>query len=287
MSETTIQRGRRFSTEQRAEYKQQKRAEQREQVETATRALLSSEGWRRWAETRATFHRYSWGNCALIAMQAPQATQVAGFKTWQQLGRQVRKGEHAIRILAPMSVKEHDETGDETGEVRVFFRAVPVFDIAQTDGEPLPEAPREAIAGHSHERYLGPLKDLARSMGVAVYEYEPTSAAQGFYDEKGARIVISTELAPNGKVRTLVHELAHAHGVLYNDYGREDAEVIVETAAVIVCGALGLDTSGESIPYIAGWGEANDLDAIKRYAETVDEIAGRIETACGLKGEQS
>jgi antirestriction protein ArdC len=282
-SQTLARSGGKFTPEQRAEYKQAKRTEQREQVEHATRALLSSEGWRRWAETRAVFHRYSWGNCALIAMQCPDATQVAGFKAWQQLGRQVRKGEHAIRILAPMSVKERDETGEETGERRVFFRAVPVFDIAQTDGEPLPEAPREPITGDSHARYLEPLKDLARSMGIAVYEYEPTSAAQGFYDEKGARIVISTELAPNGKVRTLVHELAHAHGVLYKDYGREDAEVIVETAAVIVCGALGLDTSGESIPYIAGWGEANDLDAIKRYAETVDEIARSIEQACGLK----
>jgi hypothetical protein len=119
-------------------------------------------------------------------------------------------------------------------------------------------------------------------MGVAVYEYEPTSEAHGFDDEKGARIVISTDLAPNGKVRTLVHELAHAHGVTYKDYSRGEAEVIVETAGTIVCGSLGLDTSGEAIPYIAGWGESGDLDAIKAHAETVDTIARSIETACGL-----
>lgn len=283
MASSKIARGQ-FSAEQRAEYRQQKRSEQREAVERAVRELLTSDGWRRWAETRATFHKYSFGNCLLIAQQAPEATQVAGFRKWQELGRQVRKGERSIRIMAPMSVKERDETGQETGERLMFFRAVPVFDIAQTDGEPLPEAPREPITGESHERYLAPLKGLARSMGLAVYEYQPTSDAQGFYDEKGKRIVISTDLAPNGKVRTLVHELAHAHGVTYKDYSRGEAEVIVETAATIVCGALGLDTSCESIPYIAGWGEDGDLDAIKKHAETVDTIARSIEQACGLKG---
>jgi N-terminal domain of anti-restriction factor ArdC len=270
-----------FTDAERAEYKQQRMNEAREHVERSVRALLTSDGWRRWAETRATFHRYSMGNCMLIAMQAPEATQVAGFRKWQELGRQVRKGERAIRIMAPMSVKrENLETGEE--ERIPLFRAVPVFDVAQTDGEPLPEAPREPITGDSHAAYLPRLKDYAGTLGVAVYEYEPTSAAQGFYDERGKRIVMSTGLAPNGKVRTLIHELAHAHGVTYKDYTRGEAEVIVETAATIVCGGLGLDTSGESIPYIAGWGEDGDLAAIRKHAETVDSIARSIETACGL-----
>jgi uncharacterized protein YjlB len=106
-----------LSDRDRAEYRQAKRTEQREQVERATRALLSSNGWRAWAETRATFHEYSMGNCMLIAMQRPDATQVAGFKAWQSLGRQVRKGEHGIRIMAPMVVKQRDAVGetDEDG----------------------------------------------------------------------------------------------------------------------------------------------------------------------------
>ena len=274
-----------YTDTQRAEYKQQKATEAREQVERSVRELLTSDGWRRWAETRATFHKYSFGNCLLIAQQAPEATQVAGFHAWQKLGRQVRKGEKSIRIMAPMSVKrENPETGEE--ERVPFFRAVPVFDVAQTDGEPLPEAPREPITGDSHAEYLPRLKDYARTLGVAVYEYEPTSAAQGFYDEKGKRIVISTELAPNGKVRTLIHELAHAHGVTYKDYSRGEAEVIVETAATIVCGSLGLDTSGESIPYIACWGEDGDLNAIRKHAETVDVIARQIESACEVLAQR-
>ena len=234
------------------------------------------------AETRARFRAYSWGNCALIAMQCPEAQQVAGFKTWQGLGRQVRKGERSIKILAPMTVKQQAE-GEEAERRVTFFRAVPVFDVAQTDGDPLPERPCEPITGDSHAHLLGALIAHAQTLGYSV-DYEPLEHAGGYCDPAAKRIVISSAVeAANGKVRVLVHELAHAHGIGYKDYGRADAEVIVETAAVIVCGALGLDTSGESIPYIASWGEANDLDAIKQYAVTVDEIASKLETACEIK----
>lgn len=273
-----MRKSRRYTEQERAEA----RARQREQVEQSVRELLTSDGWRRWAETRSTFHNYSMGNCMLIAMQAPEATQVAGFRKWQELGRQVCKGEKSIRILAPMSVKERDEQGEETGERVTFFRAVPVFDIAQTYGEPLPEAPREPITGDSHAHLLEPLGEHARSLGFTV-EREQLEHAGGYCDAKARRIVLAADLgSANAQVRVLVHELAHAHGVTYKEYSRGEAEVIVETAATIVCGSLGLDTSGESIPYIAGWGEDGDLEAIRKHAETVDEIARSIEAACGL-----
>jgi N-terminal domain of anti-restriction factor ArdC len=170
-----------LSDGQRAEYRDGKRAEQRALVEAACREMLSSEGWRRFAETRATFHRYSFGNCMLFAHQMPAATQVAGFKSWQELGRQVRKGEPSIRILAPMSVKERDEQGNETHERRTFFRAVPVFDVSQTDGEPLAEAPREPITGDSHAGYVERLEQYARSLGYTV-EREALKSAGGGND---------------------------------------------------------------------------------------------------------
>ena len=264
---------------ERTEYRDAKRAEQRTLVEASCRELLSSEGWRRFAETRAAFHRYSFGNCALIALQMPAATQVAGFKAWQGLGRQVRKGERSIRILAPMLVKEHDTHGTETGETFTLFRAVPVFDISQTDGDPLPAAPREPITGDSHAGYIARLEQYARQLGYTL-EREALDSAGGYCDHRRHRIVVSTSVsAANQVVRVLVHELSHALGVGYAEYGREVAEVIVETATVIVCGSIGLDTSGESIPYIAGWGE-QDLDAIRRHAAKVDEIARALETVC-------
>ena len=274
-----------FTEADRAHYRDEKRAEQRALVEEACRALLSSEGWRRFAESRAKFHRYSIGNVLLIASQCPQASQVAGFKAWQALGRNVRKGERCIRIMAPMSVRERDAAGDPTDERITFFRAVPVFDIGQTEGDPLPEAPRAPITGDSHGQYIATLEAFARKLGFTVTR-EGLDGPQGYCDAKAKRIVLAERVtAANAVVRVLVHELAHALGVSYGEYGREVAEVIVETATVIVCGSLGLDTSGESIPYIAGWGE-QDLDAIRRHAEKVDEIARTLEAACGLTHER-
>jgi hypothetical protein len=225
-----------LSDVERTEYRDTKRAEQRQLVEQACRELLSSEGWRKFAETRATFHRYSFGNCMLIAMQRPDAEQVAGFKAWQQLGRQVRKGEKAIRILAPMVVKERDAAGGETGDTFTLFRAVPVFDVAQTDGEPLAQAPREPITGDSHACHVAQLEQFAQSIGFNVSREDLPDGCGGYCNAAAKRIVIATHNGSgNAVVRVLVHELAHALGVSYADYGREVAEVIVETVIFCSC----------------------------------------------------
>lgn len=280
MSAKTLARRRAFSAAERAEYRENKQTQAREAIERAARALLTSDGWRRWAQTRASFHNYSACNCMLIAMQCPEATQVAGFKAWQQLGRQVRKGEHAIRIMAPMLVKRRDEQGQETDDTITLFRAVSVFDVSQTDGDPLPARPCEPVKGDSHAHYLARLERYAQSIGYRV-EYRPLEHVGGFCRASERLICVSASIpSANGRVRVLVHELAHAVGVpTYKEHGRADAEVIVETAAVIVCGSIGLDTSGESIPYIAGWGERNDVQAIRSYAETVETIASTLESA--------
>jgi antirestriction protein ArdC len=280
MSAKTIARRRNFSDAERAAYRETKGAEARDAIHRAARALLTSDGWRKWTETRARFHDYSLNNCMLIAMQCPEATHVAGFKAWKQLGRHVRKGEHSIKIMAPMVVQRRDDNGEKAGETITLFRAVSVFDISQTDGEPLPEPPCEPVTGDSHEPYIAKLERFAQSIGYRV-EYRPLEHSGGFCSQSEKLICVSTNKASaNGRVRTLIHELAHAVGIpTYKEHGRADAEVIVETAAVIVCGSIGLDTSGESIPYIAGWGEANDVEAIRRYAETVDTIAHTLENA--------
>jgi antirestriction protein ArdC len=271
---------RNFTDQKRAEYRAQKRAESRELIESAARELLSSEGWKRFAETRAAFHRYSIGNCMLIAMQRPDATRVAGFRKWQELGRQVRKGEKSIRILAPHTYKVENPDAGEIEE-RIYFRAVPVFDIAQTDGEPLPEPPCEPLTGDSHAALLPRLERLAESIGWTI-EYGDTGHADGYAAPQDQRIRISFDLTePNRRVRTLVHELVHALGIGYREHGREVAEVLTETAAFVACRSLGLDSTGMAVPYVASWGEDGDLDAIKTYAGVVDTMARRIEDACG------
>ena len=136
----------------------ERRRQDRERLQRAAEELLFSEGWARWVRVRAMFHSYSAGNCMLIALQCHERgivpERVAGFRTWLKLGRCVRKNEKALRILAPVTVKERDQQGEETGERRVFFKTAFVFELSQT--EPLPavepvslEPPRERRPAHT------------------------------------------------------------------------------------------------------------------------------------------
>jgi hypothetical protein len=299
-------KGRRLSDEERA----RRRAEDRERLEQAARALLSSDGWRDWVRVRSRngLARYSVGNQLLIAMQAPGASFVAGFHAWHELGRTVRKGERGIRILAPVPIKDRDtaekptsETSDEA-RVRTLFKSVAVFDVDQTqplDGqEPVPlEAPREPITGDSHALLLEPLTELAAELDYRVDIRELPGPGGGWCDAGQKLIVVDAGLPANARVRVLVHELAHALGIGYEGLGRERAEVMVDCVTYIVCGQLGLDTAGESIPYVAGWGEDGALDAIQAYAQQIDDVARRIHDSVstteaamsksGQRGEQA
>jgi antirestriction factor ArdC-like protein len=216
-----------------------RRQADRARMEQAARALLTSEGWQRWIRVRATngLARYSLRNQWLIACECHARgitpTYAAGFHAFLGLNRCVRKGEAAIRILAPVAVKERDEEGQETGEKRVFFRTVPVFDVSQTDPlpgvEPVPlTPPAEPIEGDSHAHLIPFLRGLAREIGYRVEVRElPEPGPGGWCDPDRRQIVVG----------------------------------------------------GESIPYVAGWGEDGALDAIRQYAQTIDTIARRIEDA--------
>lgn len=275
---------RRLSDAERAE----RRREDRERLQVATEALLSSEGWQRWVRARAVFHCYSLQNSLLLAYQCHARgitpRRVAGFRAWLKLGRVVRKGEKALKIFAPVPVKERDEHDEVTGKTRVFFRTAFVFADVQT--EPLPgvepaplEPPSVPIDGDSHGHLLEPLAKLAGEVGFSMSFTALDGQRGGFCDYGAKRIVIEDRQAPSAKVRVAIHELAHALGVSSERFGRERAEVIVECAAFVVAAGLRLETGGESIPYVAGWGEAGALDAVSEAAELIDEIARRIEDA--------
>lgn len=273
-----------------------RRKADRERLEQAARALLTTDGWQRWIRVRARngLSRYSVGNQLLIAidchLRGITPTYVAGFRAFLDLNRCVRKGERAIKILAPCPVKERDDTGEETVERKVFFRSVPVFDVSMT--EPLPgkeaialEPPCEPIIGESHQHLVGPLVALASDLGYAVeFRDLQEHGPQGWCDAKAKRIVIASGPA-NGQVRTLTHEIAHALGIGYEQYGREHAEVLVDCVTYVVCSSVGLDIGGESIPYVAGWGEDGALEAVREYADTVDALARRIEDALNASSE--
>ncbi len=275
--------------------REQRRAQDRERLKQAAEQLLDSEGWRRWVQVRATngLSRYSLNNQLLIALQTGgTATFVAGFRAWLKLGYAVRKGEKAIYIFAPMAIKQRDDQpttapadkGQDEDRRRVLFRAVAVFDRGQlspVDGaQPAElEPPRERLTGDSHRHLLTRLQAFAAGISFTVAFETLDGAVGGWCDRKAKRIVVDAGLSANAQVRVLVHELAHALGVGYEQFGRARAEVIVDTVTFVVCGSVGLEVCGESIAYVAGWGEDGALQAVIEFAETIDQLGRRLEDA--------
>jgi hypothetical protein len=184
--------------------------------------------------------RYSLTNQLLVVLQSEgRATFVAGFKQWLRLGYCVKKGERALRILAPMTVKERDRrTGEETGETKTFFPTVFVFFQEQVaplpSGEPVPlEPPREPLTGDSHGHLLPPLQSFCESLGYSVSFEELDGPAGGWCDRRSKRIVVDARTPANARLRMLVHETGHALGVDYERYSREQSEVLADT--VVFC----------------------------------------------------
>lgn len=198
-------RTRKLSDEQRAE----RRCADRERIEQAARALLSSEGWQRWVKVRSSngLARYSFGNQLLIALQRPDATYTAGFRAFLALNRCVRKGERAIRILAPMTVtvtdQDHGATHTDTEAEharRTVFRAVSVFDVAQTDPVPGREPvalcpPSQPIEGDSHAHLLPALENLAHELTYTLRFVHDTGTAEGWCDRDKREIVVRGSLS--------------------------------------------------------------------------------------------
>lgn len=263
---------------------QERRDATRRQIREAVSTLVNEDGFRRWLAVRSRFHRYSFGNVLLIASQRPDATHVAGYKTWQQLGRQVLKGERAIRIMAPIVVKKRDESSGEERRAVVGYRNTCVFDISQTAGDELPAPPACIPAtGDDLASHLPRLEQHGRELGYTISYRQTGSDAFGYCDPDHKLIVVSDQLPANAQVSTLVHELAHPHGLTYRDHGRAECEVIVEATAAIALSSLGFDPSGFSVPYIASWaGDDAGLEALEEFASTIDGTARKIETALQL-----
>jgi hypothetical protein len=273
-----------------------RREADRQKAREAVEALKTSEGWQRWLALRRHFHRYSLANQLLIALQKPDATRVAGFRTWLKLGYAVRRGERAIRIWVPVppSKKKLDEWraagGDAADKPRTWFRLGPVFDRSQVDPLPPPaepvalDPPIVGVDGDDLAWAWPELVDLAGELGSSVTVKALPDGCGGVYELATRAIAINEEASINQRVKTLVHELGHA--LVRAEPGDDDApmsydeeELVVESVAFTVCGSLGLDTSGYSIPYLASWSEGADLETIERAATIIDRIARRIEDA--------
>lgn len=262
-------------------------------LEEGVRETMSSAGWRRFLSTQAKFHRYSPGNVLLILDQRPNATRVAGYQTWHDMGRFVRKGEHGIAILAPMIIRVSKDRDGEDERPVTRFRVSHVFDITQTEGQPLPEPPILTLTGDSPEarRLLGRLTQLAVSEGVHIQHQDPDRmhGAKGFYLRTDHTIVLAKDLAADQQAKTLIHELAHhflGHGQ-GDDNPRHVEEAEAESTAFVVCSHFGIDTSEYSFGYLADWTKDDGGPAlVKQVAATVHKTSSRIINALELEPAQ-
>lgn len=221
----------------------------------------------------ARFHAYSLGNVFLIRSQFPQASRVAGFCTWQSMGRYVRRGEHGIRILVPIVYGDGERQMDR--ERSVVFRTGYVFDISQTDGRPLPEFSR--VVGDPG-RYLGRLRDMLASRGIGL-EYLDTPAGVHGWSE-GGRVVIRRGLTAAEEFSVMVHELAHEllHRGDDNRESRSVRETEAEAVAFVVGEAIGLDGNTAATDYIRLYDGNREtlLASLDRIHRTAAEILGDL-----------
>jgi antirestriction protein ArdC len=238
--------------------------------------LTSSEEWQHYLDFQSRFHRYSFNNVLLIAAQCHEATQIAGFNAWQKINRFVRKGEKTIWIFAPMVYKNADAEDGEPEEVIRGFKFVPVFDVAQTDGEDLPTISNRLDGDDPAGNYTT-LLSVARSVGVTVEDHEFDGSTNGDCTHSEHRIRVETWNTPAQRVKTLAHEIARA--LLHEQFdSRALAELEAESTAYVVCQALGIDSSDYSFGYVAAWAGGGDqaISGMKASCERIQRTAATI-----------
>ena len=266
-----------------AEIAQQKRQEALDKLSQGITQLLNSGDWHKYLQTQAKFHRYSFNNCMLILMQRPDAAQVAGFNTWKQMGRNVRKGEKGISILAPLVRSVESSSDGETERTLSGFRTVAVFDIAQTEGSPLLEV-CHALQGDD-QGLFNLLQAFATNIGIPVNVKEMAHNGLCRYAQgKPIEIAINEKLAPLHKAKSLAHELAHAIAHNPKEYKnhRGDMELEAESTAYVILNHFGIDSAAYSFGYIANWQKAADkdlkgtLEQIKSSAQVIHKTSFEV-----------
>ncbi|MFC1871867.1 ArdC-like ssDNA-binding domain-containing protein [Chloroflexota bacterium] len=248
--------------------------------------IQESDNFREFLLTMSKFHNYSIGNLILITIQRPDATRVAGYNTWKDLGRWVKKGEKGIAILAPclapksarVTERENGESDEEekVTEIRpIYFKVVHVFDISQTEGKPLPEFEVPALTGEANDELFTEVLKLAESQGLDVsFESRPDQdpAIKGMYS--GKMIWIRHEESRAQQLKTLLHEIAHYYSEGVFRMSRRNAETIAESVAFTVGAHFGFDTGVRSFPYVALWAE--DKKVLEQNLADIRKVSTRI-----------
>lgn len=262
-----------------------------DRIEQGLATINTDEDWMKFLKFQSLFYQYSFGNTIMIFLQKPEATYVMGYKAWNALGRYVRKGSKGLAVLAPCVKKievfkepenkseYHDQEGEkETKKVLSGFRIAYVYDIADTDGsdEMLPVLVKGLSGNSESEReiFIRLMKVIAKEF--VVQEITGT-ASKGSYNLETGIITVRSDLEYLQRIKTLLHETAHAYDFKMNpeeDIPRNRRELIAESVAFVVSMRLGLDTSSYSMSYIQSW--LKDKDELKIIADTVQKISYRI-----------
>jgi uncharacterized membrane protein (UPF0127 family) len=251
--------------------------------------IQQSENFRNFLLTMSKFHDYSIGNLILIMLQKPNATRVAGFNTWRDLGRWVNKGEKGIAILAPCmppketksaategAEHENEEELEKIEEMRpVHFKVVYVFDVSQTEGKPLPEFGVPSLTGEANEELFNQIMQLTRTQGLEVsFESRPQQDhdIKGIY--YGKTIWVRPEESRAQQLKTLIHEVAHYYSEGVFQILRRDAETIAESVAFVIGARFGFDTGTRSFPYVALW--SKDKKVLEQNLAAIRKVSAKI-----------
>lgn len=263
-----------------------------DKLENGIKRIFESGQYEVYLKTLSKFHSYSYNNCVLIALQKPNATHVAGYVSWQNnFKRTVKKGEKAIKIIAPSPYKVkktdiNDKGEKEEAEILISsFKITSVYDLSQTEGQALPKLGVDELAG-SVDNYKYIFAATLKTSPVPVNFEKITTGAKGYFHLEEKRIAINKNMSELQNLKTLIHEIAHAriHNIdksTSRDEARPDRrtrEVESESIAYTVCKRYGLDTSDYSFGYIASWSGDKGIDKLKSSLETIRSEANSIIT---------
>ena len=259
-----------------------------ERIDRGLEDISKNDEWGKFLRFQAAFHRYSARNAILIYTQRPDATYVKGYRAWNSLNRYVRRGARAIGIIAPCFKKKSDDEADGGEDQRMIsgFRMARVFDISDTesfDGSDggLPVLVRGLPGGSFSDRGLyGKLRALVER---TCHVEETKEGPKGSFSLESGAISVCGRLEPRQKVKTLLHEYAHAMDYKRNPGGtlsRNRRELVAESVAYVVCSWLGIDTSEYSFGYLKTWDDGKDT--LKTASDAIQKIS--MEIIAALEG---
>lgn len=266
-----------------------------DQLEQGVSDIFQSGQYAAYLTAMSKFHHYSFGNTMLIFMQCPNATHVAGYHDWRRnFGRQVKRGERGITILAPCPYRRREEVEETAPDgstattiqlvQRVGFRTVTVFDVSQTEGKPLSELVH---------KLTGDVADYERMTEAicALFPYPINieafpGAAYGCCNFVEQRILVQPDMSQVQTIKTMIHEVSHAklHAPIEDGDGetppqrkrRFVREMEAESVAYVVCQHFGIDTADYSFGYVAGWSHGKDLSQLKASLELIRNTAAEL-----------